>query len=279
LGGAPSQGAAITTWNDAIIFSLFSIVIYLLDALSRTLEGLETTVRERTVALREEMEERRRLEHETLDLSERERQAFGHELHDVVCQELASIAIAGHLLTRRLKSQNIGEAQQAAEIATMVDRALMKARSVARGFFTAGFNVVGLAEALRENARNVTERTGINCSVAWQETLLIQNEDVVMHFFRIAQEGIQNAVRHAEASNIQVSLHRIGDTVHLVIEDNGKGFSRTDLQTSGLGLRIMKYRASLIGGVLYIESNPPHGTRIVCAIPVETISNNLKVAA
>jgi len=274
LGGAPSPGIVIRLWNDGIIFSLFLIVIYLLNALHQTLIGLETTVQERTQALREEMEERQRLEHETLDLSERERQTFGHELHDVVCQELTSIAIAGHLLAKKLQDIDPAEAENAREIAAMVDRALTKTRSVARGFFTAGFDVMGLAEALQEAARNIEERSGIHCEVKWQENLVILNEDVVMHFFRIAQEAIQNAVKHAEPTRIEVSLRRIDEAIRLTIEDNGKGLSPSKKQTKGLGLRIMTYRAGIIGGELKIENPSTGGTRIICVIPVEKISKN-----
>ena len=270
--GAPPVSSAIRLWNDGIIFSLFVIVIHLLDALHRTLVGLEDKVEARTQALREEMQERQYLEHETLDLSERERQAFGHELHDVVCQDLTSIAIAGHMLTKKLKAKEMIEAKDAHEIAGMVDQALTKARSVARGFFTAGFDVMGLAEALRETARNAEERTGVRCEVKWQENLVILNEDVVMHFFRIAQEGIQNAVKHAEPSRIEVSLERVDGIVQLAIEDNGSGLSPGAKPPRGLGLRIMAYRAGIIGGELKIENPPAGGTRIICSIPIEKLS-------
>jgi signal transduction histidine kinase len=278
LAGAPSQGLAIRLWNDGIVLSMFLCVIYLLDALHQTLVGLESTVEARTQALRLEMKERQYLERETLDLSERERQTFGHELHDVVCQDLASIAIAGHLLAKKLQVKNLAEAENAREIAGMVDRALTKARSVARGFFTAGFNVMGLAEALRETARNVEERSGVHCEVQWQENLVILNEDVVMHFFRIAQEAIQNAVKHAAPSRIEVGLRCVDQTVQLAIEDNGKGLSPSEKPARGLGLRIMAYRAGIIGGELKIESPSTGGTRLTCVIPVEKISKERVLA-
>ena len=278
LGGEPFPGVTILLWNVGIVLSLFLIVIYLLDALHQTLIGLEATVRDRTQALRLEMEERQRLEHEILDLSERERQAFGNELHDVVCQELASIAIAGHMLAKKLQAKNLAEAENAREIATMVDHALTKARSIARGFFTAGFDVMGLAEALRETARNVEERSGVRCEVQWPENLVILNEDVMMHFFRIAQEAIQNAVKHAEPSRIEVSLRRINETVQLTIENDGKGLTPSEKPAKGLGLRIMAYRAGIIGGELKIENPPTGGTRVICVIPVEKISKESSLA-
>jgi signal transduction histidine kinase len=153
----------------------------------------------------------------------------------------------------------------------MVDHALTSARSIARGFFTAGFNVMGLAEALREFARNVQERTGIQCSVEWQDNLVIHNEDVVMHFFRIAQEAMQNAVKHGVPSHIDVSLKRSDDVVQLTVEDDGNGFVSNDKPARGLGLRIMAYRAGIIGGELRVDSRPPGGTRVVCTIPAQKI--------
>jgi signal transduction histidine kinase len=277
LAGAPSPGLPIRIWNDAIVLSIFIIVIHLLDALHRTLVGLEATVNERTRELRREMEERRRLEHQTLDLSERERQAFGHELHDVVCQDLTSIAIAGHLLARRLEARASPETGHAREIASMVDQALTKARSVARGFFTAGFDVSGLAESLRETARNVQERTGVECEVVWPETLVIENEDVVMHFFRIAQEAVQNATKHAGATRIEVMLKREAGSVELTIEDNGKGMELLEKSRQGLGIRIMKYRASLIGGEIHLTRPASGGTRVACVIPEERIARKTEV--
>ncbi len=273
LGGAPFPGWAIRLWNDGIVLSLLLIVVFLLDTLRKTLVDLEATVEARTQALRTEMEERRRLESETLNLSERERQAFGHEIHDVVCQDLASITIAANLLSKTLKAKGFSETEKASEIAFLIDQVLAKARSVARGYFTAGFDVTSLAEALRENARNVEARTGVKCEVKWQQSLVIANEGVVMHFYRIAQEAIQNAINHAEATRIEVSLERIKDSIRLAIEDNGKGLSVSAKPPRGLGLRIMAYRAATIGGEMNLETLAGGGTRVVCTIPVDKVSS------
>jgi signal transduction histidine kinase len=274
LGGAPSPGVAVQLWNDGIVLSLFLIVIYLLNALHQTLVGLEATVEDRTQALRREMEERERLEHEILDLSERERQGFGQELHDAVCQELAGTAIAGQMLTKKLQAKGSEEARDAGEVTEMIFRSLTKARNVARGFFTAGFDALGLADALREAVAHAEERSGIRCEFTWQESLSIADEEAVMHLYRIAQEALQNALKHSGATRLRVSLENVNGAVQLTIEDNGKGLSGSGHSRKGLGLRIMAYRAGLIGGNFKLERSLGGGARIVCLVPPERMLAN-----
>jgi signal transduction histidine kinase len=189
----------------------------------------------------------------------------------VVCQELASVAIAAHMLERKLLAAEHDETAHAREIAHMADHALEMTRSVARGFFTAGFDGAGLAEALRETARHTEEKGRISCVVHWQENLTIADEDTVIHLFRIAQEAIRNAAKHAAASRVKVSLERKEKMLQLIIEDDGKGLHLPDPQGKGLGLNIMAYRAGLIGGEFKTEHPAQGGTRIVCLVPIEKL--------
>jgi len=267
LAGMPYPGSSILLWNGALTLFLFTIVICILHLLSRHTTGLEIAVENRTRDLLDEMSERRRLEREVVELSEREQRRFGQELHDLVCQELAGIAIDTHLLTQNLLAVELGEAERSREIALKVDRALTKARSIARGFFTAGFDSAGLAEALRETARQTEETRHISCVIHWQENLVIADEDTVTQLFRIAQEAIRNAVQHAAASRIEVRCACKEKMFQLVIEDNGIGFSPSSRKGKGLGLSIMAYRAGLIGGEFKVEHPVGGGTRLVCLVP------------
>jgi signal transduction histidine kinase len=181
------------------------------------------------------------------------------------------MTIATHMLARKLLATEHDETAHAREIANMADHALETTRSVARGFFTAGFDSAGLAEALKETARHTEEKSHISCVVYWQENLTIADEDTVIHLFRIAQEAIQNAVKHAGASHIKVSLERKDKMLWLTIEDNGKGLSLSKGRGKGLGLRIMAYRAGLIGGEFKTEHPAQGGARIVCLVPVERL--------
>jgi signal transduction histidine kinase len=279
LAGAPSPGLGIWLWNGGVVFSLYIVVIFLLNALRHALVGLETSVENQTRDLRHEMEERQRLEHEILDLTERERQSFGHELHDIVCQELAGIAIAGHMLAKKLLTKQHKEAEDAREIAVMIDQALTKTRNVARGFFTGGFDMAGLEESLRETIRNIEERKGIRGEIKWDDGLMIANEEVLVHLFRIAQEAIQNAVKYADPTCIEVSLVRLDDKIQMIVSDNGKGMPANIQPEKGLGLRIMAYRAGIIGGEFKLEKPPAGGTRVVCQIPIGKISATREAVA
>jgi len=265
--GMPYSQIPVLAWNAAIVLAVFFIVIGLLHVLNRIMLRLEASVEQRTQALLSEMRERGRLEREIIDLSEHEQLRFGQELHDRVCQELASVAIAAHMLARKLLATEHEETAHAREMALMADHALETTRSVARVFFTAGFDSAGLAEALRETARHTQEKNHISCVVHWQETLKIADENTVIHLFRITQEAIQNAVKHAAASHIEVSLKRKGGTLQLAIEDNGKGIDSSSRQGRGLGLHIMAYRAGLIGGEFKTEHPTNGGTRVVCLVP------------
>jgi signal transduction histidine kinase len=278
LAGMPYPGNAIFIWNAAIAISFCVIVICLLHMLNRVLLGLEATVQRRNKDLLQEMTNRAQLEREMIGLSEQERRRFGQELHELVSQDLAGVAIEMHLLTRNLLAAEQDEAQRAREIALRVDRSLSRARSLARGSFTVGLDTIGLADALREIGAQVEKAHHISCEVRCQEDFLIGNEDATVQLFRIAQEAIRNAVLHAGASLIKVTFERKENEFRLTVEDNGRGLVPS-IQTKGIGLRIMAYRANLIGGVFQIENASGGGTIIICSVPFERLAQKSSPSA
>ena len=272
LAGMPYPGDAVFFCNAAIPFAFFVLLVTALVLLTRIRRGLESTVQQRNRALLQEMQERGRLEHEVINLSEREHRRFGQELHDLVSQQLAGIAIDTHLLAQDLATANKPEAGRARAVAAGVDSALTKARNMARGYFTIGLDAAGMAEALRELASRTQQATGIPCIARCPDNLAIGNEDATVQLFRIAQEAVHNAVQHAGASRILVSFERREDDFQLIIEDNGKGLTPEPRKNTGLGLSIMTYRAGLIGGKLTLERPTDGGTRILCQVPAAKLS-------
>jgi len=284
LSGMPYPGHAVFFTNCAIPFAFFVILIAALYLLNQIRKGLESTVEQRNRALLQEMHERGRLERQVIELSEREHRRFGQELHELVTHELASIAIDAHLLTRNLLAAGDEEVGRAREIALKVDRALTKARNIARGYFTLGFDAAGFAEALREIANRTQKSTSISCLVHCADDLAIGNEDATIQLFRIAQEAVQNAARHADATRIITTFERRDDHFCLIIEDNGKGLTpsqgngtdaKPPRKEKGLGLSIMAYRAGLIGGKFLTERCPTGGTRVICTVPVAKLTRQI----
>jgi signal transduction histidine kinase len=288
LSGMPYPGHAVFVSNLAIPFAFFVILVAALYLLNQIRKGLESTVEQRNRALLQEMHERGRLERQVIELSEREHRRFGQELHELVTHELASIAIDTHLLTRNLLDSGDEEVVRAREIALKVDRALTKARNIARGYFTLGFDAAGFAEALREIANRTQKATRISCLVHCADDLAIGNEDATIQLFRIAQEAVQNSARHAEATRIIITFERRDDHFWLIIEDNGKGLTpsqgygtdaKPPRKEKGLGLSIMAYRSGLIGGKFLIERAPSGGTRVICTVPAAKLTRQIATVA
>ncbi len=272
LSGMPYPGHTVFLTNCVIPVAFFAILVAALYLLNQIRKGLESTVEQRNRALLQEMHERGRLERQVIELSEREHRRFGQELHDLVSQELAGIAIDTHLLAQNLAAVKIGEAERARAIAVEVDRALTKARNIARGYFTLGFDAAGMAEALRELANRTQQASRIPCTARCPDNLAIGNEDATVQLFRIAQEAVNNAVQHSGASRITISFERQEDLFQLAIEDNGRGLTPALRKNQGLGLSIMTYRAGLVGGKLRMERPVDGGTCILCLVPAAKLA-------
>ncbi len=265
--GASYSNPSIPIWNGLILLTFYSIVVLLLTRLRSLQRELETRVRERTHALQEEMAERRRLEREILTISEREQRRIGHDLHDGLCQHLTATALAGQVLSERLANKSLPEAADARKVVDLVEQGISLARDFARGLYPVEMEAEGLMSAFQELAENITRTTKIQCVFDCAAPVLIHDDTAATHLFRIAQEAVANAIRHAKPSRIGVSLAEHSGQVTLSIEDDGEGLPEDLTAVRGLGLRIMAYRAGMIGGSFSIEPAPTGGTIVTCAIP------------
>lgn len=217
------------------------------------------------------LEERRQLEKDIVRVSEHEQQRIGHDLHDGLCQHLAAIGCAARVLTEDLQERNVPEAREASMIEDSIQQAVLEARSLARGISPVHVDRSGLAAALSELARMTGGLTGASIEVQEGPDAHLENPEASMHLYRIAQEAVANAIRHARASRVVISLERAGDRLFLMIEDNGSGLSLSkSADSGGMGLRTMRYRAQSLGATLEFENTPGGGTRVVCRLPLQT---------
>lgn len=233
-----------------------------------------TTFKQHRDAIRarvELLERSRRLEREIISISERERQSIGRDLHDGMCQYLAAIGFTADLLKQDLARESHHRADTAGEIARLVQDALRRVRDVARGLSPVERDEGGLELALDELALSASHLMGIACTFLCPEPVGVPDSILAVHLFRIAQEAVGNATRHGRAKTVIIALEAGGGELSLRVSDDGVGFdpalgASASRHHGGMGLNTMRYRASVIGGLLEIYPNSPAGTVVSCTV-------------
>jgi two-component system, LuxR family, sensor kinase FixL len=227
---------------------------------------LAITVDKRRIftGLMRDISERRRLEHEILEISDREQRRIGNDLHDDLCQRLAAIRFSCDALKSSLGNTATDSSNRVDKIATAVSEAIDRARMLAHGLSPVALESNGLVSALQELTDAVQKLFGIECSFESKGKIALTDTMTGTNLYRIAQEAINNALKHGHSSRLAVTLKEVGDKAALTIHDNGAGFSVDGQQSQGVGLRTLSYRAAMIGAALQVESKPGQGTTIVC---------------
>jgi signal transduction histidine kinase len=218
-----------------------------------------------------QLHDRRRLkelEKEILEISDRERQRLGQDLHDGLCQHLTGIELMSQVLEKKLEPKSKTDAARVADIAKHVREAISQTRLLARGLFPVTLESEGLESALQELAVNTEKMFGIDCRLVSHGESEISDVAAATHLYRIAQEAVSNAFKHGKAKNITIELKSETKRVFLSVKDNGVGMSPGIAKNKGMGLRIMQYRADMLDGTLAIESTIQRGTNVVCSVPI-----------
>ncbi len=215
-----------------------------------------------------DISERKRLEKTILDVAEAERQRIGQDLHDGLGQHLTGVAFMGKVLEERLAEASLPEAAEAARIVTLVNDAVRMSRDLARGLLPVVSNFHGLVSALENSARDVRELFHVDCRFECHDLLLVHDAPLADHLYRLAQEAVNNAIHHGGPKSISITLAAAKGRGMLIVRDDGCGFDPHSGNPTGLGLRIMSYRAKMIGGSLHIQSAPNCGTVVSCSFPL-----------
>jgi len=213
--------------------------------------------------------ERRRLEHDVLEISAHEQRRIGQDLHDDLCQWLTGIDFLASALAKDLARKSPKDAASAVKIAEAIRQVNGRARALAHGLAPAVIELAGLTGALRELAINAAEMFRIRCHYDGPETVPVRDSVAALNLYRIAQEAIGNAVRHGKAQEICVLLQPGKDRVTMLIRDDGCGIPQPQPQSPGMGLRTMRYRAAMIGATLEIRPGASGGTEVACTLPRE----------
>ena len=173
-----------------------------------------------------------------------------------------------HVLERQMMKPTPEFASEAGRLCLMIESAQENARNLAKSFYPVELEQHGLFVALESIAQRIREQFGISCVVQADEHSATRLHGAsAVQLFRIAQEAVQNAAKHAQARNIIIRLGRQGDEWQLSIEDDGVGLPGGAQPTGGMGLRIMQYRARIIQGTLTVRNKDGGGVLVSCTAP------------
>ena len=199
------------------------------------------------------------------DATAHERRRIGQDLHDSVGQTLTGISLLSHSLSTALQRDEHTGSADALQISDLADEASNQIRQISRGLMPSEIVKHGLYESLRGLARITTATCGVDCRTQLDESIDFLDVAVETHLYRIAQEAVNNAVRHAEASRVDIIFSEVNSLMQLEVVDNGHWLEPAD-NMAGIGLKTMEYRASAIGGLLRVGNGASGGTRVACRI-------------
>jgi signal transduction histidine kinase len=267
LAGAHFANPFVPGWNALIALGTYLVVVWLLASVIALHREMEERVRQRTAALTEEIEERVRLEKVVLEITERERRAICHDLHDGLSQHLTGTALVAQALGARLLARSAEEAPEVGKIVALIEQGIEQTRSLAKGLLLAEIERDGLVTALEGLAATIRSQHRIECEFSCNTVVSLSESGTATHVYRIAEEATRNAVRHGRARRIALALEREADELVLAVRDDGTGIRAPERRGQGLGLRIMAHRAAIIGASFAVKAQPQGGTSVECRLP------------
>ncbi len=230
---------------------------------------------DRIIVTGADLTERNRLQQEVLNVVEREQARLGHDLHDGVGQTMTGIVALIEVLELELKGS---QREDAARIRQLIRDGVSEIRRMSHGLSPTSVKYRGLGGALQLLSETVQLNHRTPCSCEVDESILVSDTEKQAHLFRIAQEAVNNALRHGEPENVSIRLSRVqGATCELIVEDDGRGFAKPkktgkgkkkskqpDAPKAGIGLRVMEYRANMIGASLHAGARAGGGVIVTC---------------
>jgi len=245
--------------------------------LRRAHDELEARVQQRTTELKSanaklqaSITERKRLENELLEITEKERRRIALDLHDDLGQKLSGIALMTKGLELKLKKLKAEPAEEAARIHELIQEAMTHASDLAHDLATLDLEQKTLPQALADLAAHAQEMFGMNCQFSSRGTAPALEPSTVMQLYKIAQEALTNAIKHGKAKRVVIGLTTDPKKMVLTIQNDGVPFPDLQGRSSGMGLRIMNYRANLVGASVEIKAKGAQGTIVTCELALET---------
>lgn len=219
--------------------------------------------------LSRDVTDRKELEQEILNISERERRRIGNDIHDDLCQRLAAIKFKSEFIANHLKNNESPLAAQASEICFLMSESTKLCRGIARGLSPVDLIGEGFMVGMNKLVKATESLYDIPCFFYCPNSVMVESPSAAVHLYRISQEFLNNAVRHGNPTRIEVRLEMNADFVRIEVTNDGKSFQGPGPNNQGMGLKIQKYRAAAIGAMIQIQprSDGIDGTVATCIAP------------
>ena len=232
--------------------------------------------REYVLSVMLDMSERRELQHRLLMASEQDREELAAELHDRLCQDLKGLEFQAAMIEHRVGPHDADTKALAAELGRQTNLAVKKAYALAKGMLQAVLDPSQFPKALAAMADTMQDATDARIVLSIQEGVLPATLPQAHHLYRIAQEGLRNAARHARATRIDLRWSMDGGDLILIIADDGIGL-RPSLpgRDRGMGLMAMRSRARAINAWFSVQQQPNQGTEIRIRVPHDQTNQSI----
>jgi PAS domain S-box-containing protein len=241
-------------------------------AAAGVLSRFEVAGRNHSLVVLQDVSERKQLERAILEAVNHEQYRIGNDLHDGLGQELTGIALMLRSVAGRLTTEYAPILPEIEGITQLVNNAIENTRALARGLSPVNLERGGLQDALEGLAMHAMELYGVRVVFTHRiKGARPLSAELANHLYRIAQEAVRNAVRHGKARSIRLHLSSVRAKVRLAITDDGIGLPSEAMDATGMGLKIMRYRARMLGGEVHFERGESGGTRVVCECPIEAV--------
>ena len=228
-----------------------------------------------SVCVIRDITEERRLEKEIIEIESRKQLSIGHDLHNSLGPHLREIALRCKELEEKVKAGDTVEKKEFAEITSGITQAADTIHKLSKTLSPVEMQAEGLMNALQELANSVEQMYSINCMFFCDSPIVITNEVSAMHLYRIAQEAVNNAIKHRKADHIDITLSYKRGHILLQVADNGEGNPENKRRQRETGLQTIRYRARIIGATLNIYHNDSRGTIMHCIVPQEETVRSL----
>ncbi|MBN2038808.1 MAG: sensor histidine kinase [Spirochaetes bacterium] len=200
------------------------------------------------------------LQREIMHIAEKERQRIGQDLHDGIGQNLTAVSFLLENIREKCKGCHDNTEDDLDEIEKLIRKSIVQSRSISKMLYPVEMNSNGLTAAIEEMISSFEKVFDVSCRILYQGNIEIDDNQTAIHLYYIVRESVINAIKHGRAKNITIYCLS-DDDLEITVIDDGTG-SDNSTHSGGMGLRIMKYRADVIGAGFYAGNRKDKGFEV-----------------